>query len=139
LQRRERGDRQRGGFGKGEAGRLGRQRLGRYGGILGKGAAAKGFDVAVDRIARLELRHAAAHGLDAPGQVRAEPVALRLEQPFAEARQEDVGGEQVPVQRVDRCGVNLDQHLAFFGRGFLHILELEHIGRAVLGVGDCFH
>jgi hypothetical protein len=139
LQRSERGDGQRRGFGKSQPCRLGRQRLRRHRCILGKRAAAKGFDVAVDRIARLEERHAAAHRFDAPGQVGAEPVALGLEESFAEARQEDVGGKQVPVQRVDRCRVNLDQHLARFGGRLLDFLELEHIGRAVLGVGDCFH
>ena len=45
-----------------------------------------------------------------------------------DAQQERLPSHDMPIQGIDGRRVNLYQYFTVFGDGFLHLLELQHIG-----------
>ena len=110
---------------KAHIGRLSRHQSGRRRRVLGVGAARRHSEhlVAVGERVR-------AGGLDDPRDVAAQNLG------------QGSLGDPAPILRVDRvyrCGVGPDQHLAFARLGPVHLLESKDIGIAGLVNHDGLH
>ena len=105
-------------FLEGYVGRFQHQRVFRRTYVLGKTApAARGY-VPEDLITRLEARDALAHCFDLTGNIRAEDLSFRPQEPGAQADQERIGPQHVQVGGIRRCRMNLDQDFIVAGSGF---------------------
>src|SRR2546427_234228 len=99
-----------------------------------------------DSITRLEPRNVFTRSLHLPGQLGPEDTCFpRLSNTKHEFRdrQHRFGHEgeiaDVAVTCRHRGRVYRDQDFVVLGSGFVHLLELEKIGRSVLGVQNRFH
>jgi hypothetical protein len=79
-------------------------------------------------ITRLKLLNVFANRFNPTRYVSTESRVFGFEQPPAhQADQEDVGGQEMPVIRIYRRRMNLDQDFIILGRRFFYILELKNI------------
>ena len=84
-----------------EAGRLRRERLRAGADVLSEPAEAAGGQVAIHRVARLKVCHAAADRDHTPGDVGAEGRALRPAQPRRQAERQRLAAQQVQVGLIE--------------------------------------
>src|SRR5207244_7793827 len=137
LQRGHRGQWYGGGLLEGQAPRLEREAAVGNGDVLGEGAVAE----AVDIIARLECRDAAAGLLDRSGEVPARDLELwSADTPQRRAEQDWFAADVMPVPWVSRTGPHGHQHILRTHDWHVHIGQAQDVlWRAVLMLDDRLH
>ena len=90
-------------------------------------------------VAWLDLRHVRADRLDAARHVDAADGPLRMPQSLGRAKKIRRAPHHVPVVGVHGRGADRDEHAVVVERRPLDLLEPQHLGRAVLAVGDHVH
>jgi hypothetical protein len=91
-------------------------------------------------VTRLEQLDVGADLFDTPGYVVSEDVVLRLSQPpCCQAEKIGFTRQDLPVNIVDGCRMDFDQHLIVLGSRFLHLSELKDIRRSIFLVYNGFH
>lgn len=103
--------------------------------VLGERSAARPEHFVTD----FELTHVPAHRLHRPGEVLARADILGPAEAGLEAHDAGLAAHVVPVQRIDRGGAHPDEDVVVRHGGPRHLLELEHVGRAVAAVDHRTH
>ena len=103
---------------------------------LGERAGSRGAE---DLVARLELRHIAAHRHDLARQVDAQPRILRFEHPDSDPNHVRAASHVMPIEGIGGSGANPDQHLIFVWKRLFDLFEAKHVGRTIVVVNDGLH
>src|SRR5262245_45298399 len=97
--------------------------------ILRKSALATPEYISEHVVSRLKPFDVSANRFHSSGHIRAEYCVFWFEQPTShEANEENVGGQEMPVSRIDRCRLNFHQYFIVLGRRLFDLPELKNIG-----------
>ena len=135
LQRRQPGDRHRGGPLEAEARRLDRELHLFSGGSLGEGALADAEHLVAD----LEAIDLAPDSGDDAGDVLSDDREPGRPEPCGEADGLGVASHQVPRSAVEAGRADLDEHLVVLDRGNLDLPYVEDVGAALVALDDGSH
>jgi hypothetical protein len=112
----------------------------RNGDPLGEGAEAGHERRPVDLVPRTHGGDGWTDRSDDAGEVAARDLEARPPEPDLETSQVGHAPDEVPVRRVDRGGVDLDEHLVVVEDRIVDVGHREDVGRAsVAGAGDGSH